>query len=141
MLKLVPDLVSLDASCPPHFDIHKLATMVHGESLVPPLQFCIFVFHSVTEGYTNTQRCMALNRLDATRCEIALCDTRMTLCIYSVLNQVDNMPWVYFKQRQLEDWSFTPTAKTLEKCGAHLTALLRVMAHLEPERVLPLEKD
>ena len=51
------------------------------------------------------------------------------------------MPWSHFKQRQLEDWGLTPTAKTLEKHGAHLAALLRVTTHPKPERVLSLGKD
>ena len=141
LLKLVPDLVSLDASCPPHFDILKLATTAHGECLVPLLRSCKFVFDFVIERYTNTQTRMALNRLAAARCETAPRDTRMTLCIYSVFNQVDDMPWSHFKQRQLEDWGLTPTAKTLEKHGAHLAALLRVTTHPKPERVLSLGKD
>lgn len=141
LLKLVPDLINLDASCPPHFDILKLANTAHGECLVPLLRSCKFVFDFVIERFTNAQTRVALNRLATARCETAPRDARMTLCIYSVFNQVDDMPWSHFKQRQLEEWAPTPTAKTLEKYAAHLAALLRVTAHPKPERVLSLGKD
>lgn len=141
LLELTPGLISLDTSCPPHFDIESLASASRLVPLVPNLRTCKFVFDFVIERYTDAPTRTALNKLAEARCEVSASDKAMTLCVYSVFNQVDDVTWSHFKQRQLEEWALTPTAKSLEKLNGSLVVHLKTWMQPRQERVLTLGKE